>query len=53
LRKRGCRSYQNTFAISANISRNQHASMSCLPRLISSRSEDTREGPCEASRWLG
>jgi hypothetical protein len=35
LRKRGCRSYQNTFAISANISRNQHASMSRLPRLIS------------------
>ncbi|MET4328305.1 hypothetical protein ABIB80_004134 [Bradyrhizobium sp. i1.15.2] len=35
LRKRGCRSYQNTFAISANISRNQHASMSRLLRLIS------------------
>jgi hypothetical protein len=35
LRKRGCRSYQNTFAISANISSNQHASMSRLPRLIS------------------
>lgn len=47
LRKRGCRSYQNTFAISA---RNQHAFMSLS--LASLLTEEARAGLCEASRCL-